>query len=179
MLNNHTPYMDVNYALMHFEQPSKKNLFWRISANSRFFTVNFLSFVSNWDHWINLIGTNFSFVNFIFLSFFFFKKSISCILFFGIKHMLLLLYSPTGVACPIPPIPDEGFVINFGRRYPVILEYYCNNGYVLKGNRTVKCLKNQTWDKEFPTCIGKLLLFFIVTILHSSYKLLKIYLYIL
>ena len=93
--------------------------------------------------------------------------------------MLLLLYSPTGVACPIPPIPDEGFVINFGRRYPVILEYYCNNGYVLKGNRTVKCLKNQTWDKQFPTCIGKLLLFFIVTILHSSYKLWKIYLYIL
>ena len=73
--------------------------------------------------------------------------------------MVLLLYSPTGVACPIPPIPDEGFVINFGRRYPVILEYYCNNGYVLKGNRTVKCLKNQTWDKEFPACIGKLLLF--------------------
>ena len=110
---------------------------------------------------------------------FFLKKSISCILFFCIKHMLLLLYFPTGVACPIPPIPDEGFVINFGRRYPVILEYYCNNGYVLKGNRTVKCLKNQTWDKQFPTCIGKLLLFFIVTILHSSYKLWKIYLYIL
>ena len=68
--------------------------------------------------------------------------------------MLLL---SVGNPCPKPSYPENGYINNYGHRYPVVLEYHCKNGFVLDNLYKPKCQKNGKWSEPFPKCIGEYL----------------------
>uniref|UniRef100_A0A7M5WWI0 Uncharacterized protein n=1 Tax=Clytia hemisphaerica TaxID=252671 RepID=A0A7M5WWI0_9CNID len=62
-------------------------------------------------------------------------------------------HSCFGNPCPVVDYLDNGYILNYGNRYPVELEYRCNPGYVLDRVVKPKCLKNGTWSEKFPKCV--------------------------
>ena len=54
--------------------------------------------------------------------------------------------------CDHLPDPDNGNVVFNGTTVGSVAKYSCITGYVLKGQRSRKCLSNGVWSGSAPIC---------------------------
>ncbi|KAM5201678.1 complement receptor type 1-like [Hipposideros larvatus] len=59
------------------------------------------------------------------------------------------------VKCPYPALKNGNIISGFGRKYyyKARVLFKCLQGFSLKGNNTIVCGANSTWEPEMPECI--------------------------
>ena len=59
----------------------------------------------------------------------------------------------TAISCGNPPTPDpNGNVVSTGTSLGDTATYYCNDGFVLEGTKTIYCQNNGKWSDDAPKC---------------------------
>uniref|UniRef100_UPI00398EE43F sushi, von Willebrand factor type A, EGF and pentraxin domain-containing protein 1 n=1 Tax=Pristiophorus japonicus TaxID=55135 RepID=UPI00398EE43F len=56
------------------------------------------------------------------------------------------------ISCGLPPIPDNGSVTGMDYTFQSLVNYSCNNGFLMEGDLTRTCLANGSWSGEVPEC---------------------------
>lgn len=54
--------------------------------------------------------------------------------------------------CGSPGFPKDGDTIIEGTTYNLTVTHYCNEGYILIGDKNRTCHGNGTWSGVFPEC---------------------------
>ncbi|XP_052833673.1 sushi, von Willebrand factor type A, EGF and pentraxin domain-containing protein 1 [Octopus bimaculoides] len=59
------------------------------------------------------------------------------------------------ISCLDPPTIENGFYNKSSRDYKVndVVEYFCDEGYVLAGSDGIRCSSNKSWIQEIPVCV--------------------------
>lgn len=60
------------------------------------------------------------------------------------------------IECSDPGVPVDGKRNSSARTYTDVIEYECNNGFVLNGTSTIQCQADGTWTAPTPHCTGKI-----------------------
>ncbi|RWS31764.1 P-selectin-like protein [Leptotrombidium deliense] len=63
--------------------------------------------------------------------------------------------SSTSNACPPVTAPTHGGITKAtcGNSIGTVCEFYCNPGFQLNGQTSIKCLASNTWSSSVPTCV--------------------------
>ncbi|XP_067886734.1 sushi, von Willebrand factor type A, EGF and pentraxin domain-containing protein 1 isoform X1 [Heterodontus francisci] len=56
------------------------------------------------------------------------------------------------ISCGLPPIPDNGNVTGGEYTFQSLVNYSCNNRYLIEGDLTRSCLANGSWSGKMPEC---------------------------
>ncbi|XP_047133368.1 uncharacterized protein LOC100208285 isoform X1 [Hydra vulgaris] len=59
-----------------------------------------------------------------------------------------------GNPCKLPKIPENGYILNYGNRYPTEITFQCDKGWIVDGDLSIKCLKNGSWSGSISDCIA-------------------------
>lgn len=66
-------------------------------------------------------------------------------------------YLLSGITCSVSslPVPANGFIVTSSSLEHRTVDFSCNTGYYLVGERSLYCTLNGTWNAAPPTCEGK------------------------
>lgn len=56
------------------------------------------------------------------------------------------------VECVEPDLPLGGYITGFDFTIHSVINYHCERGHLLRGQRTRNCTRDQTWSGEAPSC---------------------------
>ena len=61
------------------------------------------------------------------------------------------------IACGSPTIPTNGNVRENGSLVGTVVEFTCNDGYLLIGTSSIFCQQDGNWSSQSPLCQGEIL----------------------
>ena len=69
--------------------------------------------------------------------------------------MIFISFLVKGLNCGSVTSPQHGYMIGNGTLYGDSIQFVCDAGYDLHGNKTAECLASGNWSTEVPTCQRK------------------------
>ena len=69
--------------------------------------------------------------------------------------MIFISFLVKGLNCGSLTPPKHGYMTRNGTLYGDIIQFDCDAGYELDGNKTAQCLATGNWSTEVPKCQRK------------------------
>ena len=74
------------------------------------------------------------------------------IFFIPYNFVLIISNKFAVITCETPNVPPGSYVVGYDYNIHSMIEYHCDPGHILRGEKQLRCLETGEWSGEAPFC---------------------------